>query len=76
MSSEKKRQPSYLTQIRKLTDEVVHKEAGASEKCHKIKKIVEPIFKKNGSTTLVEYRQTIKDILELLDNGTNTSTEE
>lgn len=73
MSSSKQRQPSYIDDIRRLTLEVKGKEASASQKCDEIKKIVEKVYKQNGSTTLGEYRKTITEILQLLDKDKQES---
>lgn len=75
-SNSRQKQPSYLAKIRELTNEVSQQEKVASEKCKEIKKIVDPIFKKNGSTTVAEYRTTIKQIFALLENGTDVTIEQ
>ena len=68
------KQPSYIDKIRQLTHEVNQQEGSCSEKCKKIKSLVEPIHKKNGSTTTEEYRETIIKILDLLSNGQSEET--
>lgn len=68
MNSSKQKSPNYLDHIRELTDKVREQEKVASEKCKEIERLVKPIYAKNGSTTLVEYRTTIKQILALLGN--------
>ena len=67
------KQPSYIDKIRQLTQEVNARESSYSEKCKAIEKLVRPIHKKNGSTTTSEYRETIIQIVSLL-NGELTET--
>lgn len=68
-SSSRPQRESNLNKIRELTKQVNQAEAFSSEKCKAIEKIVLPVYKKNGGTSIEEYRKAIIQIFSVLSNG-------